>query len=406
MTISKTERNLWSAFIDEAKANQVYVAYAIRAVNEGFHEAAEVFMEASGAESIHALTHFRVAGEVRSTVENLVSVIQEEAREADIIYPRRIREAEAEGRADAAESFKLAWRRERHHIDALEEVLNSILQRRPDLKPLVKKAQQQPERDESYSMQELTQLSNNVPPSVRTEVFEEKSRVIGLQRLREVVFGAQDGLVSTVAVVSSVAIATGENTVVILAGAAAALAGMVSMAGGSYLGSRAEQDVSVSELEFEAREIRDHPAEEMAELIALYQHEGMSQSEATDLAERIASDRQLWLATMAEKELGLSPQLPINPVKDSLTMGISFILGSLFPLVLYFFVPAQAAVLPAILLTLVALFAVGVGKGMVLHKKPLISGLEVTAVGSLSGIVGVLIGNFLPRLLGFVSLPG
>jgi len=408
MPLTRTERNLWSAFLDEAKANQRYVAFAIKAMDEGFPEAAEVFMEASGSEAIHALAHLRVAGEVHSTVENLLSVIEEEAREADIVYPRRIREALDEGRYDAAESFRFAWEREQHHIQALQKVLDSVLKQRPDLRrvqtpPAMPEV---PEGAESFSPSELVDLSGQVPPITRQEVFAEKARVSGLQRLREVMFGAQDGLVSTVAVVSSVAVATGDNGVVILAGATSALAGMVSMAAGSYLGSRAEQDVSLSEIEIEAREIAEHPAEEMAELIAIYQKEGMSNEEATALAERIASDRQLWLATMTEKELGLTAEPLVNPWKDSVTMGASFILGSLFPVALYFALPARAAVWPAMALTLAMLFLVGVGKGKVLRKPPLLSGLEVLAVGTVSGGLGYAIGELLPRVLGLAQLPG
>lgn len=50
MPITRTERNLWSAFIDEAKANRMYEAFAIKAMEEGYPEVAEVFMEASGSE--------------------------------------------------------------------------------------------------------------------------------------------------------------------------------------------------------------------------------------------------------------------------------------------------------------------------------------------------------------------
>ena len=236
------------------------------------------------------------------------------------------------------------------------------------------------------------------------EVLGEKERISTLQRLREVMFGAQDGLVSTVAVVSSVAVATGQNSIVIIAGATSALAGMVSMAAGSYLGSRAEQEVHVSELEMEAREIAEHPAEEMAELIEIYQREGLSYDEAIALAERVGSDRDLWLKTLAEKELGISAEPLVSPWKDSLTMGLSFILGAIFPMSLYFVMPARTAVLPSIIVTLVTLFLVGVAKGSFLQRQPLRSGLEVVAVGTISALVGYLIGAVLPGLLGVESV--
>ena len=140
MPITKTERNLWSAFIGEAKANRLYVAYAMKAMEEGFPEVAQVFMEVSGAETIHAVSHLKAAGEVRSTVENLVAVIRGEAEEGDFMYPRMTQEAEQEGRPDAAASFRLAGERERHHLVAFQAALDDLLERRPDLKPLAAQA--------------------------------------------------------------------------------------------------------------------------------------------------------------------------------------------------------------------------------------------------------------------------
>ena len=106
------------------------------------------------------------------------------------------------------------------------------------------------------------------------EVDTERWRVARLGRLREVVFGAQDGLLSIVALVTSVAVAVESQTTVVIAGLAGALPGMLSMATGAFLGSRAEQDVQRAEIEREARELQENPAEELAELVVLFQREG------------------------------------------------------------------------------------------------------------------------------------
>ncbi len=404
MPISRTERNLWSAFIGEAKANRLYVAYAMKAMEEGFPEVAQVFMEVSGAETIHAISHLKAAGEVRSTVENLVAVIRGEAEEGNFVYPRMTKEAEEEGRPDASASFRLAGERERHHLVAFQAALDDLLERRPDLKPLAAQAAAPMKRPGSTAEAQRP-VSSILPQGAVNEralkeVLGEKERISNLQRLREVMFGAQDGLVSTVAVASSVALATGDSGIVIIAGATSSLAGMVSMAAGSYLGSRAEVEVHISELEFEAREIEDHPAEELAELIEIYQREGMSFNEAVDLAERVSADKGLWLRTLAEKELGLSAEPLGSPLKDSMTMGVSFIAGAIFPMLLYFFIDARTAVLPSILLTLTTLFVVGTAKGKILKRSPLRSGLEVVGVGTMSAAIGYVIGTLLPGLVG------
>ena len=396
MPISRTERNLWSAFIDEAKITQMYYAFAEKAEEEGFPEVAKVFIEVAEAEKLHALSHLKVTGDVRSTVENLKTITQGEIEEIELVYPRMIREAEEEGRADAISSFTYAWGEEREHLASLQGALDKLLKDHPDLL----KALQQGGSPAEASRDLPSPVTGEERQRARREVLNEKERISTLQRLREVMFGAQDGLVSTVAVASSVALATGDSGIVIIAGATSGLAGMVSMAAGSYLGSRAEEEVHISELEFEAREIEDHPAEELAELIEIYQREGMSFNEAVDLAERVSADKGLWLRTLAEKELGLSAEPIGSPVKDSMTMGVSFIAGAVFPMLLYFFIDARAAVLPSILLTLTTLFVVGTMKGKILNRSPLRSGLEVVGVGTLSAVIGYVIGTLLPGLVG------
>ena len=163
-------------------------------------------------------------------------------------------------------------------------------------------------------------------------------------RLREVVFGAQDGLLSTVALVTGVAVAVENQTTVLVAGLAAALPGMLSMATGAFLGSRAEQDVQRAEIAREAQELEDNPAEELAELVVLYQREGKTYQEARHLADEIAQDKELWLRTLVEKELGISPDETSSPVKDALTMGIAFILAAIIPILPHFFLEGGPAI--------------------------------------------------------------
>src|SRR5205823_2761118 len=84
-------------------------------------EVAEVFLEVAGAETIHALGHLRALGEIGSTYANLARVIEEELREASVMYPRMIRQAEGEGRQDAADVFRLAFEGESRHAELFEQ---------------------------------------------------------------------------------------------------------------------------------------------------------------------------------------------------------------------------------------------------------------------------------------------
>ena len=115
--MTRTEENLKRAINGEARARLEYLAFAMKAMEEGFPEYAQLFMEAAGAETIHGISHLKAAGLIGTTYENLDESANGEDFEIEEMYPAFIREAEEESRADAAASFQLALARERHHRD-------------------------------------------------------------------------------------------------------------------------------------------------------------------------------------------------------------------------------------------------------------------------------------------------
>lgn len=407
-SLTKTDKNLWSAIVAEALAYMKYNAYAHKALEEGHPEVAQIFQEVAGAESIHCLNHLRVSGDVATSLENLRNVTVGESKEASTIYPKMIQDAIDEGRRDAAESFALAMERERYHGDVFGGALEKLEAKTTSLPPPV--AEQSGEATGlpatasvpdpldflSLSTDGMT-LETYV--TAATEVDKELWRVARLGRLREVVFGAQDGLLSTVALVTGVAVAVENQTTILVAGLAAALPGMLSMATGAFLGSRAEQDVQRAEITREAQELEDNPAEELAELVVLYQREGMTYSEARHIADDIAQDKELWLKTLVEKELGISTEDTTSPVKDALVMGVAFILAAIVPIMPYFFLEGSAAISISVAAALSGLFILGVAKGRIVQRSPLLQGLEILAIGAISAGVGFALGNVIPRLI-------
>jgi len=119
--MTKTETNIEAAIVGEAKARLEYTAFAMQAMQEGHPEIAQLFLEAAGAETIHGISHLRVSGGVGTTMENLDEAANGEDYEIEEMYPRFVREAEAEGDSDAAASFKLALEREKHHRAMFKE---------------------------------------------------------------------------------------------------------------------------------------------------------------------------------------------------------------------------------------------------------------------------------------------
>jgi rubrerythrin len=122
----KTDENLKIAFADESQTNIEYLAYAHRAIEDGFVEIAQLFREAAGAEVIHALNHLKNMGVVKSTVENLKEAAEGESLQIVSMYPKFIKEAEDEGRNDAAESFRVAFEREKHHRSMFQQALKRM----------------------------------------------------------------------------------------------------------------------------------------------------------------------------------------------------------------------------------------------------------------------------------------
>ena len=415
LTLTKTERNLWNAIVGEAMAYLKYNAYAHKALEEGYPEVAQVFQEVAGAETIHGMNHLRVAGEIGPTAENLRNVTVGETKEFSFMYPRMIRDAQDEGRQDAADSFGLALERERHHLEVFTRALQQLEARQAATPPVAQSPTWVPANQAATQAatgaatgDASTPAIDRFPgPTLETyvaatrEVDRERFRVANLGRLREVVFGAQDGLLSTVALVTAVAVGVGAGgtSTILVAGLAAALAGMISMATGAYLGSRAEQDVRRSEIAREAQELEENPAEELAELVVIFQREGKSFQEARDLAEEISQDKELWLNTLVEKELGISAEETTNPIKDGLVMGTSFILAAVVPIIPYLFFDGGLAIGISVVGALTGLFVLGMGKGRLVQRSPVLQGLEILGIGAVSAGMGFVLGEVIPRVV-------
>jgi len=403
-SMTKTEKNLWSAIVAEALAYLKYNAYAHRALEEGHPEVAQVFQEVAGAETIHGMNHLRVAGSLKGTLVNLRTVTEGESKEYSTMYPKMIQDALDEGRQDAADSFALAMDRERHHLEVFTQALQLLEAKSAAAaaagEPAASAAAQPfapaPGSGLGLSADGIDMMTY---VSAATEIDRERWRVARLGRLREVVFGAQDGLLSTVALVTGVAVAVDSQDLVLVAGLAAAIPGMLSMATGAFLGSRAEQDVQRAEIAREAQELEDNPAEELAELVVLYQREGKTYNEARHLADEIAEDKELWLRTLVEKELGISPDDTTNPSKDAITMGVAFILAAIIPIMPHFFLEGGTAIIVSIAAALTGLFFLGVGKGRLVQRSPLLQGLEILGIGAISAGIGFGLGNLIPRLI-------
>jgi rubrerythrin len=125
----KTQKNLYEAFVGEAKAHRRLLAFARKAEEEGYPQVAKLFRAVSAAEGVHADNHLRLLGEavVRDTQANLDFSFETEKTVNGVYYPQFIKEAEEEGNRAAALTFSQARDVEEGHAKLYEKALRHLL---------------------------------------------------------------------------------------------------------------------------------------------------------------------------------------------------------------------------------------------------------------------------------------
>jgi VIT1/CCC1 family predicted Fe2+/Mn2+ transporter len=230
---------------------------------------------------------------------------------------------------------------------------------------------------------------------------DERRKASLLGEIREAIFGAQDGLVSTLAVVSTLAGASSDRFVVLIAGIASGLAGIFSMAAGEYIGSKSQREIFDAQIVDEREEVHHRPGEAEAEIAFMLEEDGLPRDSAVHVASVMSEHPEVMLKTMVEKELGLVVEPDEgSPLQGALVMGGAFGLGVIPPLLPHVFLSGGTAVIASVVATLAVLFGIGVVKSRWTHRGWLPSGLEILVIGALAGVVGYFFGSFLPELLG------
>jgi len=128
---TKTDENLKAAFAGESQANRRYLAFAQKAEEEGFTQAAKLFRAAAEAETIHALNHVRITGQVKSTLDNLDAAVAGETEEFRSMYPGFIDVAKKEGNKQAVWSFDVANKVEEVHAGLFQRAMDALKAQKP-----------------------------------------------------------------------------------------------------------------------------------------------------------------------------------------------------------------------------------------------------------------------------------
>ncbi|MEM4634132.1 MAG: VIT1/CCC1 transporter family protein, partial [Candidatus Anstonellaceae archaeon] len=236
------------------------------------------------------------------------------------------------------------------------------------------------------------------------EHIEREKKAKGGALLSDIILGGQDGLVNVLGIVLGVASATNDRYLVIIAGLVATFAESVSMAAVAYSSVRAEQDHYRRELEQEKWEIEHLPEIEREEIKLIYMRKGLRGRELAQMVKSVTKNKELWLSVMMSEELGLSPIERSNPVKAALIVGVSAIIGSIIPLIPFFFFQASESIAFSLIISTLSLFAFGAYKAKVTVGNWFKSGIEMVSVGMAAAIVGYLVGKLLGDWVGLQNL--
>ena len=227
----------------------------------------------------------------------------------------------------------------------------------------------------------------------RREMPHEEQHPHGGAWLREIVFGLNDGLVTTLVFIMAASAVAQSHTALLLVALSEVTAGGVSMALGGYLAARTERDLLAQRIATERHEITHEPEEERAELRTIYRRKGFAGSLLERVVAHQTADRERWLRALVHDELGVVDEEEASPVRQGLQIGASFVLGGLIPTVpVLLALPAPWLQVWAFGLTALTALGLGALKARYSLKGPLRNGLEFLAIVTAGTVAGVAIG--------------
>jgi vacuolar iron transporter family protein len=215
------------------------------------------------------------------------------------------------------------------------------------------------------------------------------------ESVRDVVIGMSDGLTVPFALAAGISGAIAISHVVVTAGIAELAAGGISMGLGGYLAAQTDAEHYESEVRREEREVDEMPAAERTEVASIFREYGLEADEADKVTDALVKDRRRWVDFMMRFELGLErPDRRRAPV-SALTIGMSYVVGGLIPLVPYMLLPdSTRGLYVSSLVTVAALFVFGAVKGQLTGVSWLKSALQTVIIGGAAATVAFLIARW------------
>lgn len=215
--------------------------------------------------------------------------------------------------------------------------------------------------------------------------------------LHDWILGGQDGIVSTLGTILAIAAITSNRFVVLAAGLAALLAEVISMSTVAYTSVKASRSYYESEREEQRRLIRENPYLQREVLIDAYERRGMGRTDAHRVVTELTKDEKVWLEMLMEEHLHLYTPENATPARSAMIVGTAAMVGSLIPLLPFFFLGGMTAAYAATTISVLALFGAGAVSAVLTVGNWKLRGLEMAAIGMAAALAGFGIGWLIMR---------
>lgn len=227
----------------------------------------------------------------------------------------------------------------------------------------------------------------------RDEIAARVGNPVGKGVLRDAIYGAIDGTVTTFAIVAGVAGAGFSPLVIVVLGLANVLADGYSMAAANYSGAKADQDNTRRIREIEERHIEKYPEGEKLEVREILGRMGLKGTVLDQATEMITRDKEAWISLMIEGEYGLGGIEP-RPIRAAMTTFIAFLLAGMIPL-LPFLLQLEAAFALSAITTMVTFFGIGALKSIWSLTSWWRSAGETMVIGGTAAALAYFVGSVL-----------
>lgn len=211
--------------------------------------------------------------------------------------------------------------------------------------------------------------------------------------MREIVFGMEDGMVSTLGAITGIAIGSQDHFMIVFSGIVIIAVESISMGIGSYLSNRSEYEVNQARIAEEKEEIKHYPELEKQELLQLFRRDGWPNDLADTMADTASKNPNLMLTEMMYRELRFDDKSSQTAVRNGLLMFFSYVLGGLFSLSAYFVFEINVAMPISMAITLASLFGLGALTTKYSNVLWWKAGGRVLLLGLVALLAGYLIGS-------------